>query len=207
MADWIERQLRRRGIRDERVLDAMARVPRERFVPRADREHAYDDTALPLDHGQTISQPYVVALTCQLLALDGSERVLDVGTGSGYGAAVLSELAASVVTIERIPELAETARATLRDAGYPDVEVLVGDGSLGVPERAPFGGIAVAAAAAGVPPGLWEQLEIGARIVLPLGDATEQHLVALERTRGGPRYHGSTTVRFVPLVSGSPPAR
>jgi protein-L-isoaspartate(D-aspartate) O-methyltransferase len=207
MADWIDRQLRRRGISDERVLAAMRRVPRERFVPPAQRAHAHDDAALPLGHGQTISQPYVVALTCQLLALDGSERVLDVGTGSGYAAAVLAELAASVVTIERIPELAEGATEALRDVGRPEVEVVVGDGSLGVPARAPFGGIAVAAAAPELPPALWEQLATGGRIVLPLGDRAEQHLVALERTPGGPRYHGSAIVRFVPLVSGERPAR
>lgn len=203
MASWIDRQLRERGIRDERVLGAMARVPRELFVPLEARAHAYDDAALPLTHGQTISQPYIVALTCQLLALDGSETVLDVGTGSGYAAAVLAELAASVVTVERIPDLAETAAETLRRAGYPQVEVRVGDGALGAPDRAPFGGIAVAAAAPDVPPALWEQLALGARIVLPLELEGGQRLVALERTPGGPRLHGSTTVRFVPLVSGA----
>ena len=157
----VERQLRRRGITDERVLDAMARVPRELFVPESVRPHAYDDGALPIGHGQTISQPFVVATICSLLALDGDERVLDVGTGSGYQAAVLAELAAEVVTIERIPELAETAREALADAGYANVEVRVGDGSLGVPERAPFDAIAVAAAAPTVPSALYAQLARG----------------------------------------------
>ena len=143
----VERQLRRRGITDERVLAAMARVPRELFVPAELVAHAYDDGALPIGHGQTISQPFVVATICSLLALEGHERVLDVGTGSGYQAAVLAELAEEVVTIERIAPLADEARATLADAGYANVDVHVGDGSLGVPERAPFDAIAVAAAA------------------------------------------------------------
>jgi protein-L-isoaspartate(D-aspartate) O-methyltransferase len=202
VATWIDRQLRQRGIRDERVLEAMARVPRELFVPEEAREHAYDDAALLLAHGQTISQPYIVALTCELLALDGTETVLDVGTGSGYAAAVLAELAAAVVTVERIPELARTAAETLRRAGYADVETRVGDGALGAADRAPFGGIAVAAAAPDMPPALWDQLAEGARIVLPLELPGGQRLVALERTPRGPRLHGSTTVRFVPLVSG-----
>ncbi len=132
----VEKQLRARGISDERVLAAMARVPRELFVPESLRAYAYDDGALPIGHRQTISQPFVVATICSLLGLEGTERALDVGTGSGYQAAVLAELAAEVVTIERIPELAETARAALADAGYANVEVRVGDGSLGVPERA-----------------------------------------------------------------------
>ncbi len=146
-AEMVERQLRRRGITDERVLDAMGRVPRELFVPEGLRRYAYDDGALPIGQRQTISQPFVVATICSLLGLDGTERVLDVGTGSGYQAAVLAELAADVVTIERVPALAEEARARLLDAGASNVEVRVGDGSLGVPEHAPFGGIAVAAAA------------------------------------------------------------
>jgi protein-L-isoaspartate(D-aspartate) O-methyltransferase len=146
-ARMVERQLRRRGISDERVLQAMARVPRELFVPEELRVYAYDDEALPIGERQTISQPFVVATICALLALDGPERVLDVGTGSGYQAAVLAELAEEVVTIERIAGLAETARTALAAAGYRNVEVRVGDGSLGVPELAPFDGIAVAAAA------------------------------------------------------------
>ena len=150
-AEMVERQLRRRGITDERVLAAMGRVPRELFVPEGLRRYAYDDGALPIGRRQTISQPFVVATICSLLDLRGTERVLDVGTGSGYQAAVLAELAAEVVTIERIPELADDARARLREAGYPDVEVRVGDGSLGVPELAPFDAIAVAAAAPGSP--------------------------------------------------------
>jgi protein-L-isoaspartate(D-aspartate) O-methyltransferase len=181
-------------------------VPRELFVPPDQRAHAYDDAALPLEHGQTISQPYMVALICEALALDGDERVLDVGTGSGYQAAVLAELAAEVVSIERIPELAETAGAALRAAGYADrVELRVGDGSRGVPDRAPFDGIAVAAASADVPRALWEQLRPGGRLVLPLGGAGDQRLVALERGPHGARLRGSTPARFVPLVTDEQP--
>ena len=134
-AEMVERQLRQRGIRDPRVLAAMGKVPREQFVRAEDRGRAYVDGALPIGFGQTISQPYMVAATCELLGLSGDENVLDVGTGSGYAAAVLAELGASVTTIERLPELAEHARDSLSAAGYPAVEVFVGDGSLGVPER------------------------------------------------------------------------
>jgi protein-L-isoaspartate(D-aspartate) O-methyltransferase len=196
----VERQLRRRGIDDERVLAAMARVPRELFVPESLRPYAYEDGALPIGQRQTISQPFVVATICQLLGLDGGERVLDVGTGSGYQAAVLAELAAEVVTIERIPELAAIARNALADAGYGGVEVLVGDGSLGVPERAPFDAIAVAAAAPRVPAALYAQLAAGGRIVLPRGTRWGQELVLVERTPEGPRERSSIQVRFVPLL-------
>ncbi|MHB1243668.1 MAG: protein-L-isoaspartate(D-aspartate) O-methyltransferase [Gaiellaceae bacterium] len=192
--------LRRRGIADERVLDAIARVPRELFVPAELRRRAYDDTALPIGHHQTISQPYVVATICAALELEGRERVLDVGTGSGYQAAVLAELAAEVVTIERVPELAERARATLADAGYGRVEVHVGDGTLGVPERAPFGGIAVAAAAPAVPQALYEQLAPGGRIVVPVGTPYDQWLEVVVRGPGGPERRRSIPCRFVPLL-------
>jgi protein-L-isoaspartate(D-aspartate) O-methyltransferase len=197
--DWIERQLRRRGIRDERVLAAMARVPRETFVPSAARRHAYADAALSLPHGQTISQPYIVALICQALELHGEERVLDVGTGSGYQAAVLAELAADVVSVERIPALAEQARRNLAAAGY-DVDVRVGDGTLGVPERAPYDAIAVAATASEVPAALYDQLVIGGRLVLPI----DESLVSVTRTASGQRTRFLSPARFVPLVSGLP---
>lgn len=199
-AGWIDDQLRRRGITDERVLEAMARVPRERFVPPALRDLAYDDAALPLEHGQTVSQPYVVAFICQGLALSGDERVLDVGTGSGYQAAVLAELAAEVHSIERIAELADAARAALAEAGYGRVSVHTGDGSLGLPEQAPFGGIAVAAATRELPPALWEQLEEGRRIVVPLGRRHGQRLTVFERTADGPRQVAFVPARFVPLL-------
>src|SRR5690349_9855152 len=144
-AEMVEVQLRERGIRDERVLEAMATVPRELFVPAELRDRAYEDAALPIGEGQTISQPYMVARICEELSLRGGERVLDVGAGSGYQAAVLAELAAEVVAIEVMPELAERARANLAAAGYDAVDLRVGDGSLGLPERAPYDGIAVAA--------------------------------------------------------------
>jgi protein-L-isoaspartate(D-aspartate) O-methyltransferase len=199
-SDWIDRQLRRRGIHDERVLAAMERVPRELFVPAELRELAYHDEALPLPAGQTVSQPYVVAFICQGLALCGGERVLDVGTGSGYQAAVLAEMAAEVHSIERIPELAEGARAALAAAGYARVDVHVGDGTLGLPEFAPYDGIAVAAASPNVPAPLWAELREGARIVIPLGGRSVQKLSVLERSAEGVRVIEKMPVRFVPLL-------
>ncbi|MGH3134639.1 MAG: protein-L-isoaspartate(D-aspartate) O-methyltransferase [Gaiellaceae bacterium] len=199
-ARMVERQLRRRGISDERVLTAMSRVPRELFVPENLSHLAYEDGALPIGFEQTISQPFIVATICQLLELSGDERVLDVGTGSGYQAAVLGGLAAEVVTIERVPELAERARASLGSAGYERVEVRVGDGSLGVPDRAPFAGIAVAAATPTVPPALYEQLVEGGRLVVPRGGRWGQELVQVVRTAEGPVERTSVPCRFVPLV-------
>ena len=196
----VERQLRRRGIRDERVLAAMARVPRELFVPAERRDEAYSDNALPIGHDQTISQPYMVARICEELRLAEDARVLDVGSGSGYQAAVLAELAAEVVTIERIPELAELARANLAAAGYARVEVVVGDGSLGVPERAPYDGVAVAAAAPEPPQALYDQLAVGGVLVVPVGGRRGQRLQVLEKRAGGPAVVRSVPCRFVPLV-------
>jgi protein-L-isoaspartate(D-aspartate) O-methyltransferase len=197
MVEW---QLRGRDIRDERVLEAMERVPRELFVPEELRSRAHDDAALPIGEGQTISQPYMVARICEELSLRGHERVLDVGTGSGYQAAVLAELAAEVVTIERIPELAELARRNLAAAGYERVDVRVGDGTLGVPERAPYAGIAVAAAAPELPTTLYEQLEPGGRLVVPVGGRQGQRLQVVVRSPAGPAVVRSVPCRFVPLV-------
>jgi protein-L-isoaspartate(D-aspartate) O-methyltransferase len=196
----VERQLRRRGIRDTRVLAAMAKVPRELFVPEPLREHAYADGALSIGFGQTISQPFVVAAMAELLGLDGDERVLDVGGGSGYAAAILAELAHEVVSIERIPELAERARAALAASAHPEVEVRVGDGTLGAPDRAPFHGISVAAAAPEIPPALYEQLTTGGRLVLPRGSRDAQRLVLVVKTDEGPAERASVPCRFVPLV-------
>ena len=196
---WVDRQLRRRGIHDERVLEAMARVPRERFVPEDMRAQAYDDAALPLDHGQTISQPYIVACICQALALAGNEHVLDVGTGSGYQAAVLDELAGSVVSIERVRSLAEAARRALVATGHEGVEVHVGDGSVGAPARAPFDAIAVAAAVPEVPPSLLGQLTERGRLVLPLGGRRGQRLTLIRRIGVGFSSERLVDVRFVPL--------
>ena len=192
--------LRRRGIADARVLAAMAAVPREQFVPEELRSRAYDDRALPIGHGQTISQPFMVATLCAALELEGGERVLDVGTGSGYQAAVLAELAAEVITIERVPELAEQARARLERAGYGSVEVHVGDGTLGCRERAPYDGIAVAAAAPMVPEALYEQLALGGRIAVPVGSRREQWLEVVTRAPGAPERRRTVPCVFVPLL-------
>jgi protein-L-isoaspartate(D-aspartate) O-methyltransferase len=178
----------------------MARVPRELFVPESERRRAYSDAALPIGHGQTISQPYMVARIAEALALRPGERVLDVGTGSGYQAAVLAELGADVVTIERIPELAETARASLAAAGYDGVDVRVGDGTLGVPDLAPFDAIAVAAAAPAFPQTLYDQLRPRGRLVVPVGGERVQRLEVIVRSPEGPAVVHSVPCRFVPLV-------
>jgi protein-L-isoaspartate(D-aspartate) O-methyltransferase len=198
--DWIRRQLVDRGIRDERLLDAMARVPRELFVREEARKAAYADEALSIGHGQTISQPYMVARICEELGLRGDERVLDVGTGSGYQAAVLAELARSVHSIERIPELAERARAALAEAGVTNVTVHIGDGSLGLPEHAPFRGIAVAAAAPEIPGALVSQLAPDGRLVVPVGTEHDQQLLVVQQTPEGPGVIRSVPCRFVPLL-------
>jgi protein-L-isoaspartate(D-aspartate) O-methyltransferase len=192
--------LRRRGISDERVLTAIEGVPRELFVPERLRRNAFDDRALPISHGQTISQPFMVATICAALGLEGGERILDVGTGSGYQAAVLAELGDEVVTVERVPELAEQARATLERAGYGRVEVRVGDGTLGIPDRAPYDAVAVAAAAPGLPDALYEQLAPGGRIVLPVGSLHDQWLEVVVRGPDGPVVEHSVPCRFVPLI-------
>ena len=198
----VERQLRARGIEDERVLAAMGRVPRELFVPDEYRARAYDDAALPIGAGQTISQPYMVARICAELRLRGDERVLDVGTGSGYQAAVLVELAHEVYSLERIPELAASAQANLDLAGYGErVRVHVADGTQGLPEQAPFGGIAVAAAASTPPPALLDQLELGSRLVIPVGFPYQQFLKVFLATPEGPADVVVVPCRFVPLVA------
>ncbi len=196
----VDGQLRGRDVVDERVLAAMERVPRELFIPEELRDRAYDDAALPIGGGQTISQPYMVARICEALALKGDEHVLDVGTGSGYQAAVLAELAAEVDTIERIPELAESARTNLAVAGYERVRVHVGDGTRGLPEHAPFDAIAVAAAAPQLPQSLYEQLEPEGRLVVPVGKHGIQRLEVVIRSPEGPAVIRSVPCRFVPLV-------
>jgi protein-L-isoaspartate(D-aspartate) O-methyltransferase len=196
----VDLQLRSRDIVDERVLAAMERVPRELFIPEELRYRAYDDAALPIGSGQTISQPYMVARICEALALSGTEHVLDVGTGSGYQAAVLADLAADVDTIERIPELGETARANLAAAGYESVRVHVGDGTRGLSEQAPFDAIAVAAAAPKLPQSLYDQLVPRGRLVVPVGKHGVQRLEVVVRSPEGPAIVRSVPCRFVPLV-------
>jgi protein-L-isoaspartate(D-aspartate) O-methyltransferase len=196
----VEQQLRGRDVVDERVLAAMERVPRELFVPERLQRRAYEDAALPIGEGQTISQPYMVARIAEALALTGNEHVLDVGTGSGYQAAVLAELAGEVDTIERIPALAEQARDNLKAAGYARVQVHVGDGSQGLAARAPFSAIAVAAAAPELPQTLYEQLELRGRLVVPVGRRGVQQLQVIVRSPEGPAVLRSVPCRFVPLL-------
>ena len=197
----VYQHLRGRGIADERVLEAM--TERAARAVRASPGCGSGPTRTRRcrsAHGQTISQPYIVARICEALALRGTERVLDVGTGSGYQAAVLSRLAAEVHTIERVPELAEGARSALAEAGYTDVHVHVGDGTLGLPAHAPFGAIAVAAAAPEIPQALYEQLEPRGRLVVPVGKLGRQELLAVIRSPEGPAVIRSVPCRFVPLI-------
>ena len=195
----VERQLRRRGIRDERVLAAMEEVPRERFVPPDLRGQAYRDGALRIAEGQTISQPWIVASMTALLELEGDERVLEVGTGSGYAAAVLSRCCREVLTIERHASLAEQAARVLAELGYLNIEVRIGDGSRGAPDRAPFEGISVTATAEGAPPpALLEQLTPDGVLVCPVRTRTDERLT---RFRASGAIEPVVPVRFVPLVS------
>lgn len=196
----VERQLRGRGIEDDRVLAAMAAVPREEFVPEDLRERAYADSALPIGEEQTISQPWIVAAICQALGLRGPELVLEVGTGSGYSAAVLSRLASHVVSIERHGALSAAAGRALAAQGIGNVELVVGDGSLGVPERGPFDAIAVHATAPAPPRALQSQLAEGGRLVVPL-DAGDADVLTLYRRRGD-RFESEpiSPCRFVPLI-------
>ena len=196
----VTEQLEARGIVDQRVLDAMASVPRDAFVGEGDRKRAYLDMPLRIGYGQTISQPYMVAIICQTAEVKEGDRVLDIGTGSGYQAAVLAELGGRVHTVERIPKLAELARERLAAAGYEAVDVHVGDGSLGLPEHAPFDAIVVAAAAPVMPNSLYEQLVPGGRLVVPVGGPHGQRLEVIVRSPEGPAVTRSVPCRFVPLV-------
>jgi protein-L-isoaspartate(D-aspartate) O-methyltransferase len=196
----VERQLRRRGIEDERVLAAMAEVPREDFVPERVRESAYNDSALPIGHQQTISQPWVVAAICQALRLNGDEIVLEIGTGSGYSAAVLAKLARKVISIERVPELGEAARAKLEELGITNVDVIVGDGSRGHPEHAPYDAIAIHAATPEAPHSLIAELAPGGRLVVPIATGSADLLTAFLRQNGDLRQETIGPCRFVPLI-------
>ena len=196
----VERQLRRRDIHDKRVLEAMARVPRERFVPEETRSRAYDDSALAIGHEQTISQPWVVASICQALELSGSEEVLEIGTGSGYSAAVLARLARHIRSVERIPALAEGARAVLHDLGVDNAEVILADGSRGLPDDAPYDAIAVHAATPEAPHSLLAQLGSHGRLVVPIAAGTADLLTVFKRENGALRQETIGPCRFVPLI-------
>lgn len=196
----VDRQLRRRGIRDPRVLDAMLTIPREEFVPHDCRVCSYQDEPLQIGYGQTISQPYMIALMAELLELTGSETVLDVGGGCGYHAAVLGQLAARVVSIEIIPALARQAEQNLARTGLGgNITVIQGDGSQGWPDAAPYGAISVAAAAPDVPEPLLSQLGDPGRLVIPVGGHLDQELRAIVKSNGVLRDHVATFCRFVPL--------
>jgi protein-L-isoaspartate(D-aspartate) O-methyltransferase len=199
-ARMVEKQLRGRGIADERVLGAMGEVPREEFVGERRRDQAYADAALPIGSEQTISQPWIVAAILQALALTGGERVLEVGTGSGYSTALLGRLAAGVVSVERHSGLARSAAEHLRACAVDNVELMVGDGSRGVPDRAPFDAIAVHAAAPGAPPALLDQLAEGGRMVVPIVAGSEEMLTLLRKH--GPEIESTalSPCRFVPLI-------
>jgi protein-L-isoaspartate(D-aspartate) O-methyltransferase len=197
----VSSQLANRGIRDARVLEAMGRVPRHRFVPVSSQRSAYDDTPLPIGQGQTISQPYMVALMTEALRLRGGEKVLEVGTGSGYQAAVLAEIGCEVHTIECVPQLASAATLRLRELGYTTVRVYPGDGSLGLPQEAPFQSIVVTAGGPRVPPTLKGQLApIGGVLVIPVGDRMLQSLLRVTRSGEEYRQEDLGGCRFVPFV-------
>lgn len=200
--NMVDRQVAARGVRSEKVLDAMRKVPREEFLPEDLRQFAYEDSPLPIAAGQTISQPYIVAFMIEGLALKGGEKVLEIGTGSGYAAAVLAELAGEVYTIERIEELAESAKLALAATGYDNVQVLCADGTRGWPEHAPYDGIVVTAGGPDVPESLKQQLKIGGRLVIPVGaDRDLQDLVRVTRISGNKfETENLAMVRFVPLV-------
>jgi protein-L-isoaspartate(D-aspartate) O-methyltransferase len=197
----VDRQIESRGVRDQAVLSAMRKVPRERFVPESLVELAYDDRPVPIGGGQTISKPYVVAAMTEALRLRPNDRVLEIGTRSGYAAAVLSVIAVEVYTIERLEELAESARKRLAALGYSNVHVRYGDGSLGWPEHAPYDAIIVTACGPDVPTALLEPMVIGGRLVMPIGKIDHQRLVRVERT-GPERYRREILepVVFVPLI-------
>lgn len=196
----VDEQIMARGIADPRVLAAMRQVPRHLFIPQHLWDQAYNDYPLPIGEDQTISQPYIVALMTEILEIKGTDRILEIGTGSGYQAAILAELAAAVFSIDRVGGLASHAKALLDSLGYAKVRIRVGDGTLGWPEEMPFDGIIVTAGAPKVPRPLVEQLALGGRLVIPVGDTYSQTLTCVRKTKDGPRfeYHGGC--RFVRLI-------
>jgi protein-L-isoaspartate(D-aspartate) O-methyltransferase len=200
----VNEQLRARGITDERVLQAMARVPRHEFAPERYRDQAYEDHPLPITEGQTISQPYMVAIMLDALSLQPGDRVLEIGTGSGYVTALLAELTAEVISIERHPALANSSGEILSRLGYKNVKITVGDGSRGVPETAPYDAIIVSAAAQQLPRELAEQLAEGGRLIIPVGGEDAQQLQLVQKQNGQLRTSLRELCRFVPLISDKP---
>jgi len=196
----VQTQLRARGIKDERVLKAFLKVPRHKFVLPEDVEEAYEDHPLPIGFGQTISQPFMVATMTEALNLRGDEIALEIGAGSGYQAAILGELCKEVYAVERIPELAERAKKNLEALGYTNVHIVVGDGTLGLPEHAPYDAIVVSAAAPDIPPTLIEQLADGGRLVIPVGSQYSQMLIRVTKTGSKVDYEEICPCVFVPLV-------
>ena len=196
----VRTQLIPRGIKDVRVLDAMRKVPRHVFVPENIQSRAYDDMALAIGEGQTISQPYMVAVMTELLELKGEEKVLEIGTGSGYQAAILAELAKEVYTVERIADLAAQAQDKFRTLGYTNINVRVSDGTLGLPEKAPFNGILITAGTPKIPEPLIEQLAEGGIIIGPVGDRFSQQLIRIKKTGGKLQQEYHTPCVFVPLI-------
>jgi protein-L-isoaspartate(D-aspartate) O-methyltransferase len=197
----IERHLKGRGVKDPAVLNAMREVPREAFLPEDMAEFAYEDSPLPIGRGQTISQPYIVAVMTELLEPSKDDRILEIGTGSGYAAAILSRIARDVYTIERYADLANTAKEHFRELGYDNIHVLCGDGTLGWPEHAPYDAIVVTAGAPAVPDPLKEQLAVGGRLVIPTGSSYAQQLMRIRRTApDNYEQENLIGVRFVPLV-------
>lgn len=197
----VKMQIASRGINDASVLEAMRTVPRHRFVPEELLAYAYDDGPLPIGEGQTISQPYIVALMTQAAKLDKNSKVLEIGTGSGYAAAILSRIAKEVHTIERLPDLARHAEGVLQDLKYNNIHVHIGDGTLGLPQHGPFDAILVTAGAPVVPDSFIDQLKVGGRVIIPVGDALSQELLRLVKTKDGKFTRELIElVRFVPLI-------
>ena len=203
----VQTQVAERGIRDVRVLDAMRKVPRHEFVPEPLRREAYEDHPLPIGEGQTISQPYIVAAMLEHLAVHSTDRVLEVGTGSGFVTALLSLLSAEVYSVERHAQLAISAQSTLHWLGYRNIKIKVGDGSQGWPEYAPFDAILVSAATPEMPPALFAQLREGGRMVVPIGPASSQELQLIRKVSGLPEVEVLEGCRFVPLVEGTVDSR
>lgn len=196
----LRQQLQARGLKNQRVLNVMQHTRRDLFVPDELRSQAYVDQALPIESEQTISQPYMVALMTQELGLTGTERVLEIGTGSGYQTAILSQLCQEVVTVERLSELSAPAQRILAELGYTNIEFYIGDGTLGCPDRAPFDGIIVTAAAPEVPAPLFRQLALGGRLVIPVGDEHGQMLQVIVKRDGAPLITNVCPCRFVKLI-------